>query len=83
MNKDAFSGFHPAVNLAFFLAALGMTMLVQHPVYLLISLVSGCAYHTIKEVVDDDIRALIESELILAVIHKYDLSRVPKDQSPT
>ena len=29
------------------------------------------------------IRAFIESELILAVIHKYDLSRVPKDQSPT
>ena len=44
MNKDSFSGFHPAVNLAFFLAALGMTMLIQHPVYLLISLVSGCVY---------------------------------------
>ena len=44
MNKDAFSGFHPAVNLAFFLAALGMTMLVQHPVYLLISFAGGCAY---------------------------------------
>ena len=38
---------------------------------------------TIKEVVDDDIRAFIESELILAIIHKYDLSRVPNDQSPT
>lgn len=44
MNKDAFSGLHPAVNLAFFLAALSMTMLVQHPVYLLISFGSGCAY---------------------------------------
>lgn len=44
MNKDAFSGFHPAVNLAFFLAALGVTMLVQHPVYLLISFAGGCAY---------------------------------------
>ena len=39
MNKDAFSGFHPAVNLAFFLAALSMTMVIQHPVYLLISMV--------------------------------------------
>ena len=29
------------------------------------------------------IRAFIESEFILAVIHKYDLSRVPKDQSHT
>ena len=44
MNKDAFSGFHPAVNLAFFVAALGMTMFIQQPVYLLISFVSGCAY---------------------------------------
>ena len=44
MNKDAFSGFHPSVNLAFFVAALGMTMFIQQPVYLLISFVSGCAY---------------------------------------
>ena len=44
MNKDAFSGFHPAVNLAFFVAALGMTMFIQQPVYLLISFVSACAY---------------------------------------
>lgn len=44
MNKDAFSGFHPAVNLVFFVAALGMTMFIQQPVYLLISLISGCTY---------------------------------------
>ncbi len=44
MNKDAFSGFHPAVNLAFFVAALAVTMFVRQPVYLLISLLSGCAY---------------------------------------
>ena len=44
MNKDAFSGFHPSVNLAFFVAALGMTMFIQQPVYLLISMISGCAY---------------------------------------
>lgn len=44
MNKDTFSGFHPAVNLAFFTAALGMTMFILQPVYLLISFVSACAY---------------------------------------
>ena len=44
MKNDAFSGFHPGVNLAFFLAALGMTMFIRQPVYLLISLVSGFAY---------------------------------------
>lgn len=44
MNQDAFSGFHPAVNLIFFVTALGITMFIQQPVYLLISFVSGCAY---------------------------------------
>ena len=44
MNKDAFSGFHPAINLCFFLAAMLITMFVSQPVYLLISLVSSCAY---------------------------------------
>ncbi len=44
MNKDAFSGFHPAVNLAFFVGALIVTMFVRQPVYLAISLLCGCAY---------------------------------------
>ena len=44
MNKDAFSGFHPAVNLAFFATVLGTAMFIQQPVYLLLSLGSGCAY---------------------------------------
>lgn len=44
MKNDAFSGFHPAVNLAFFVASLATTMLIQQPVYLLISMFSGCVY---------------------------------------
>ena len=44
MKNDAFSGFHPGVNLAFFAAALCLTMFIQQPVYLLISFISGCAY---------------------------------------
>ncbi|MBO5323997.1 MAG: energy-coupling factor transporter transmembrane protein EcfT [Oscillospiraceae bacterium] len=44
MKNDAFSGFHPVVNFIFFVAALGMTMFIQQPVYLLISFISGCAY---------------------------------------
>ena len=44
MKNDAFSGFHPGVNLAFFAAALGLTMFIQQPVYLLVSMISGCAY---------------------------------------
>lgn len=44
MNKDAFSGFHPAVNLCFFMMVLVMTMFINQPVYLLISLFSSCGY---------------------------------------
>ena len=44
MKNDAFSGYHPAVELAFFLAVLAMTMFIQQPVYLLISLVIGGIY---------------------------------------
>ena len=44
MNKDAFSGFHPAVNLCFFLAAMVITMFINQPVFLLISLLSSCGY---------------------------------------
>lgn len=44
MKNDAFSGFHPVVNFIFFVAVLGLTMFIQQPVYLLISMVSGCAY---------------------------------------
>ena len=44
MKQDTFAGFHPAVNLCFFLAAMMITMFFSHPVLLLISLVSSCAY---------------------------------------
>ena len=44
MKNDAFSGFHPGVNLGFFASVLGLTMFIQQPVYLVISMVSGCAY---------------------------------------
>ncbi len=42
--NETFSGFHPAINLAFFVAVLGITMFINQPVYLIISLVSSCAY---------------------------------------
>ena len=44
MNKDAFSGFHPVVNLCFFMMVMVMTMFINQPVYLLISLFSSCGY---------------------------------------
>ena len=44
ITNETFSGFHPIVNLIFFLIVLGMTMFIMQPVYLIISLFSGCAY---------------------------------------
>jgi len=44
MEHETFSGFHPLVNLAFFVGVLGLTMFISHPVFLLISLISGCLY---------------------------------------
>ena len=44
MKHDAFSDFHPAVNLCYFAAAIGLSMFLMHPVFLAVSLISACAY---------------------------------------
>ena len=44
MRRDAFAGFHPAVNLCFFAVAIGLTMFLMHPVFLVISLICSGAY---------------------------------------
>ena len=44
MKHDAFSDYHPAVNLCYFAAAIGLSMFLMHPVFLTVSLVSACAY---------------------------------------
>ena len=44
MKNDAFAGFHPAVNLAYFAAVIGLSMFLMHPVFLGISIFCGSAY---------------------------------------
>ena len=44
MKTDAFSGYHPAVNLCYFAAVIGMTMFLMHPVFLPISILCASAY---------------------------------------
>ncbi len=45
MENDAFSQRHPLVNFLFFLAAIGLGVVIQHPVYVAASCVSaGCYY---------------------------------------
>ena len=43
--KDAFSKCHPAVNFLFFAGAIGVSVMIQHPVYLLVGTVTGAAYY--------------------------------------
>ena len=45
MNNDAFSKCHPAVNFLFFVGAIGMSVVVQHPAYLLAGVVTGAVYY--------------------------------------
>ena len=43
--KDAFSKCHPAVNFLFFAGAIGTSVLIQHPVYLLVGILTGAIYY--------------------------------------
>lgn len=44
MKHDAFTAFHPAVNLCYFAAAIGMSMFLMHPVFLTVSVLCAGAY---------------------------------------
>lgn len=43
--KDAFSKCHPAVNFLFFAGAICLTVLILHPVYLLVGALTGATYY--------------------------------------
>ncbi len=45
MKEDAFSKFHPAVNLLFFIGAIAFGVLLQHPVYLLAGIFASGVYY--------------------------------------
>ena len=45
MNHDAFSKCHPAVNFLFFVGAIGLSVVIQHPAYLLAGIVTGAFYY--------------------------------------
>ena len=45
MKNDAFSKFHPAVNFIFFLGAICFGVVIQHPAYLFVSIVTGMTYY--------------------------------------
>lgn len=43
--KDAFAKCHPGVNFLFFAGAIGASVLIQHPAYLLVGILTGAAYY--------------------------------------
>ena len=45
MNCDAFSKYHPAVNFLFFVGTIGMSVIIQHPAYLIAGMVTGVIYY--------------------------------------
>ncbi len=45
MRNDAFSKCHPAVNFLFFVGAIGMSVVIQHPAFLLAGIVTGAVYY--------------------------------------
>ena len=45
MTHDAFSKCHHAVNFLFFVGAIGASVVIQHPAYLLAGIVTGAAYY--------------------------------------
>lgn len=44
MNRDTFSGYHPAISMLYFVLVIGLTMFLNHPACLGISLVCALAY---------------------------------------
>lgn len=45
MNHDAFSKCHPLINFLFFVGAIGVGVMIQHPAYLLVGIVTGAVYY--------------------------------------
>lgn len=49
MEKIAFSRFHPAVNFAFFIGAIGFGVVLQHPMYLLAGVLCAGLFYLMLE----------------------------------
>lgn len=45
--KDVFSGYHPIVNVIYFFGIIILSMVIMHPIFLIISLVTSICYYVI------------------------------------
>ena len=72
MNKDAFAGYHPAINMLYFVCVIGFAMFFTHPVCLGISLACAFAYSVCingKKAVRFNLLYMLPMLLIAALIN--------------
>lgn len=71
MRSDAFSKRHPAVNFAFFLGAICAAVIIQHPAYLAVGIVSGSCYYLLlhRRKGLRNIRSMLPLFLVLTLIN--------------
>ena len=70
--KDAFSNYHPIVNLTYFLMVLGCASLLRHPVCLGIALVSSTIYASVltgKENLIRIIKGMLPMSVMIIIIN--------------
>lgn len=68
MKRDAFSGYHPAVNFIFFLAVLGFGVVILHPAFLITGLIGAFSYYLLLRGSRGLKQILLMMPLFLAVI---------------
>ena len=68
MKRDAFSGYHPAVNFIFFLAVLGFGVVILHPAFLITGLTGAFPYYLLLRGSKGLKQILLMMPLFLAVI---------------
>jgi len=68
MERDAFSGYHPAVNFIFFLAVLGFGVVILHPAFLTAGLIGAFSYYLLLRGIKGLKQIALMMPLFLAVI---------------
>lgn len=68
MKRDAFSGYHPAVNFIFFLSVLGFGVVILHPAFLITGLVGALGYYLLLRGTKGLKQIVLMLPLFLAVI---------------
>ena len=72
MNTNEFKTYHPIVNFVYFVSVIGFSMFFMHPVFLLISLLSGFIYSVVlrgRKAIKTNILYMLPSVIIMALLN--------------